>query len=100
MSGLPEGLEFFFRGPDGFFGRHTHAIGHQLVACRETAVRVLRVDEGGDQIDHGSQDIALVRERVLQAASLATDVRAFTVGDGFVRYFGQAAHPLRNGEKP
>ena len=47
---------------------------------------------------HGPQDIALVRQRVLQAAALATDVRTLAVGDRFGRDFGKAAHIADNGE--
>ena len=86
--------------PMSSFGLDAHAIGHQLVAGREAAVRVLGVDEGRDQVDHGAQDIALVGERVLQVAALATGVRAFAVGVDSFGILGRLLTQLRNGGNP
>jgi len=84
---------------DGFFGRHAHAVRHQLVAGGEAALGVLAVNERGDQVDHRAQDVALVRQRIGQVAALGAGIRT----GGFGRFggdFRKAAHEPRNGENP
>ena len=48
----------------------THAIRDEFVGGSEAALRVLRVDEGGNQVDHRPQYVALVRERIREIAAL------------------------------
>ena len=59
-----------------------HAIRHQLVGGGEAALRVLRVDEGGDQVDHRPQDVALVRERIREVAALGAGAIVRVCGIG------------------
>jgi len=76
---------------DQFTGSHAHAVRHQLVAGGETAVSVLGVDEGRDQVDHGAQHIALVRQRIGEVAAFRAP--GFHVVRGFeIDVLGKAAH--------
>jgi hypothetical protein len=76
---------------DQFARRDPHAVRDQLVAGGEAAMGVLGVDEGRDQIDHGAQHIALVRQRIREIAALRAP--GFHVVRGFgLDVLGKAAH--------
>ena len=64
----------------------------------QTAPGVFRIDVRRDHVDHGPQHIALMRKRVLQAATFAGVIGAGAIGHGFEAGFGQV-HMARNGEE-
>ena len=87
---------------DRLFGRHAHAVATSLLQAVKRLCGVLGVNECRDQVDHRAQDVALMRQRVLQAATFAADVGARAVRDGLGGDIGKAVHDRFNdlGGKP
>ena len=70
----------------------------RLVEHADHLLAGLEGTEGGDHVDHRAQDVALVRQRILQAAPLAAQVGAVAIRNGIRRKLGQGFHPIHNGD--